>query len=72
MSDLVAPPRPVTVEPEDTLDDLADTLRLLNAEAKSYSRRGYCGTRTEDYARWHARLDEVLTSYEAKANARPS
>lgn len=69
MSDLAALPRVIKVTPDDTLEDLAETLALLNAEAKKFSRRGRCGTDTDEYQRWHQRLDAVLDDYERKAHA---
>lgn len=69
MSDLAALPRVVVVTDDTTLDQLAETLALLNAEAKAFSRRGRCGTDTDEYRRWHERLDAVLTDYELKAHA---
>lgn len=73
MSDLQAPPRPVvTITDDTTLDQLAETLALLNAEAKAMSRRGRIGTDTAEYRLWLERLDAVLTDYETKAHACPA
>lgn len=43
---------------------LAVTLALLNAEAKTISRRGKCGTLTEDYDLSHERINAVLSDWE--------
>jgi hypothetical protein len=46
------------------LDD-ADLLELLvsfNADAKTLSRRGHCGTATVEYADAHAAIDQALTA----------
>ena len=72
MADLAAPPRVVVVTDDTTLEQLAETLHLLNAEAKAMSRRGKCGTDTDEYRRWHERISAVLDDYEAKANAHPA
>lgn len=67
MADLIESPRPVVrVTDDTTCDELAETLALLNAEAKRMSRCGKTGTLTADYAAWHARIDAVLSDYEAK------
>lgn len=70
MGNLREVPRPVTVTEDTTLEAIAETIGLLNAEVKAMSRRGYIGTRTAEYAQWHARLNDVLDDYEAKAHAR--
>lgn len=61
---MVAETRPeraiVQVDAETMRADLAITLEILNAEAKRISRRGKCGTLTEDYALRHRRIDAVL------------
>lgn len=72
MSDLVAPPRVVVVTDDTTMDQLAETLAILNDEAKAISRRGRCGTETAEYRLWHERIDVLLDELEAKANARPA
>lgn len=51
----------VRITDETTRHDLAETLALLNAEAKTISRRGKIGTLTADYKSWHERIDAVLT-----------
>lgn len=50
----------VVVTDDTTRAELAETLALLNADAKVLSRRGKCGTLTEDYALRHRRIDAVL------------
>lgn len=74
VSDLLEPAcavPPVTVRAETTCDELAETLAILNAEAKAMSRRGKAYDRDEAWAAWHRRLDAVLSDYEAKAHGRP-
>jgi hypothetical protein len=44
--------------------DLAETLALLNLEAKALSRRGYTGLHSAEYARWHDRINAVLTDWQ--------
>lgn len=50
----------VRVTDETTPEELAETLALLNAEAKALTRRGFIGTRSPEYAAWHARINAVL------------
>lgn len=50
----------VRVTDETTREDLAETLRILNENAKRIHRRGFTGTRSEEYVRAHARIDAVL------------
>lgn len=53
----------VRITDDTTRAELAETLALLNADAKVLSRRGKCGTLTEDYALRHRRIDAVLSDY---------
>lgn len=48
-----------------TRDELAETLALLNAEAKALSRRGFTATRGEKYAMWHEYINSVLDDWQA-------
>lgn len=64
MADLQAPPRVVLVTDETTKAELAETLSLLNAEAKALSRCGKTGTLRAEYAAWHQRIDSVLGDWE--------
>ncbi|MCW2496414.1 MAG: hypothetical protein JWQ77_2338, partial [Jatrophihabitans sp.] len=50
-----------------TRADLAETLAILNCEAKRLSRRGKVGTLSEAYRVAHGRLDAVLDEWVAKA-----
>lgn len=73
MSDLLAPTRAVIVVTDDTTaDELAETLAILNAEAKAMSRRGHYGTETAAYRLQHERIDAVLGEYLAKAHGVPA
>lgn len=58
----------VVVTDDTTRAELAETIRLLNLDAKALSRRGKCGTLSEDYALRHRRIDAVLGDWE-KARA---
>lgn len=59
------PERPVVVITADTTrDELAETLRLLNDNAKRIHRRGYVGTASVAYEREHQRIDAVLGELE--------
>lgn len=53
----------VTVTDDTTREELAETLALLNADAKAMTRRGWTATRGPEYARQHARIDSVLSDY---------
>lgn len=55
--------RVVKVTDETTRADLAETLALLNTDAKAMSRRGKVGTLSEAYAAQHRRIDAVLDDY---------
>lgn len=54
----------IRVTDETTAEELAETLALLNAEAKALSRRGYIGTRSAEYKAWHGRIDAVLGDWQ--------
>ena len=55
---------PIVVVTEDTTRaELAETLALLNTDAKAMSRRGKVGTLHPDYARQHERIDAVLEDW---------
>ena len=56
-------PPVVRITDDTTRADLADTLAILNAEAKDMSRRGKVGTLSADYARQHERINAVLEDY---------
>jgi hypothetical protein len=45
-----------------TYPDLCELLAEFNADAKTLSRRGYCGTATVEYADAHASIDSVLSA----------
>jgi len=53
----------VRITDDTTRDDLAETLALLNAEAKALSRKGHTGTRCSEYAAWHGRINAVLSGW---------
>lgn len=58
----------VRVTDTDTRADIAETLELLNTDAKAMSRRGFTVTRGAEYARQHDRINAVLSDWEqAKA-----
>lgn len=59
----------VRVTDEDTREDLAETLDILNAAAKAISRRGFTGTRSAEYDVAHDRVNSVLGELLAKAPA---
>lgn len=42
--------------------DLRELLAEFNADAKTLSRRGHCGTATLEYADAHAAIDQALTA----------
>lgn len=42
--------------------DLLEKLWEFNADAKTLSRRGRCGTATVEYADAHASIDDALTA----------
>lgn len=69
MSDLATSPRVIVVTDDTTLDDLAETIAILNAEAKSRSRRGKAFD-DDDYATWHNRISAVVDEWLEKAHAR--
>lgn len=46
-----------------TREELAETLALMNTDAKAMSRRGYTATRGAEYAKVHGRIDAVLDDY---------
>ena len=50
----------VRITEETTREELAETLAHLVEGAKAIGRRGYCGIRSAEYARQHARIDAVL------------
>lgn len=50
----------VRVTDTDTRADIAETLALLNADAKAMSRRGFTVTRGAEYERQHERINAVL------------
>ena len=54
----------VRVEDSTTKAELAETITLLNADAKAMSRRGFTVTHGAEYARQHARIDAVLSDWE--------
>lgn len=45
-----------------TYPDLVELIAEFNADAKTLSRRGYCGTATVEYADAHASVNDVLTA----------
>lgn len=53
----------IVVTDDTTAAELAETLQLLNADAKSIHRRGHIGTASADYTRAHERIDAVLSEY---------
>lgn len=55
--------RIVKVTDDTTRLDLAETLALLNAEAKAMSRRGKVGMLSAEYERQHRRIDAVLDDW---------
>jgi hypothetical protein len=58
----------VVVTDDCTRADLAETLALLNDNAKRIHRRGYIGVASEAYVLAHRRIDAVLDSWQdAKA-----
>lgn len=60
------PERPVVVVTDTTTrEELAETLRLLNENAKRIHRRGYQGIASVEYAKAHARLNAVLGDLES-------
>lgn len=60
------PERPVVVVTDETTRaELAETLRLLNDNAKRIHRRGYVGTASEAYVLAHGRINAVLSDWEA-------
>lgn len=67
MSDLLQPTRVIVVTDDTTLDELAETIAILNAEAKTRSRRGKAFD-DEDYATWHNRISAVVDEYLAKVS----
>lgn len=54
----------VRVTDDTTRAELAETLALLNAEAKALTRRGHTGTRSAEYAAWHERIDALLEEWQ--------
>lgn len=44
-----------------TRQDLIDAIRFHNITATALRRKGYVGTASAEYARIHARLDDLLT-----------
>lgn len=60
------PERPfVVITSETTREELAETIGLLNGNAKRIHRRGYVGTASAEYERAHDRLNALLDDYEA-------
>lgn len=53
--------RPVLLDADTTREMLAETLALLNADAKAISRRGYVGTASAEYGVKHGQIDAVLS-----------
>jgi hypothetical protein len=53
----------IRVTDDTTPAELAETLSLLNDNAKRIHRRGYIGTHSPDYDRAHGRIDAVLDEY---------
>lgn len=45
-----------------TAPDLVELLAAFNADAKTYSRRGYCGTARVEYADCHEAINDALTA----------
>lgn len=59
------PERPVVVIGDDTTRaELAETIALLNENAKRIHRRGYVGVASEAYALAHKRINAVLSDWE--------
>ncbi len=54
----------IVVTDDTTRSELAETLALLNTDAKELSRRGYIGTHGAEYERVHLIINEVLTDLE--------
>lgn len=54
----------VTITDDTTREDLIETLRLLNNNAKRIHRRGYIGTASDAYGLAHERIDAVLAELE--------
>lgn len=54
----------VRITDDTTRPDLAETLALLNAEAKAISRRGKAAMLGPEYKAWHERINAVLCDYE--------
>lgn len=50
----------VRITDETTREELAETLALLNDNAKRIHRRGYIGTRSNEYDLAHERINGVL------------
>lgn len=53
----------IVVTDDTTPAELAETLSILNDNAKRIHRRGHTGTASPDYERAHARIDAVLAEY---------
>lgn len=45
-----------------TYPDLVELIAEFNADAKTLSRRGHCGTATVEYADAHASVNDVLSA----------
>lgn len=59
------PERPIVVVNDTTTKaELAETLALLNDNAKRIYRRGYVGTASEAYVLAHRRINAVLDSWQ--------
>lgn len=52
--------RVIRITDDTTREELAETLALLNADAKAISRRGYVGTASAEYAAKHRQINGVL------------
>jgi hypothetical protein len=58
----------VRVTEDTTREELAETLALLNADAKAMSRRGKSAMLRPEYERAHKRINAVLTDYLAASS----
>ena len=54
----------LVIADESTRAELAEAITHLCHEAQRLSRRGYIGTRSEDYTRQHERINALLTDME--------
>ncbi len=54
----------IVVTDDTTRSELAETLALLNTDAKALRRRGYVGVAGAEYAKVHSIINSVLDDYQ--------